>query len=114
MTDNAGVAVFGSSQTEPGSVEWEDARRAGVRLAEEGYPVITGGYGGIMEAVSSGAAGAGGHVIGVTAPVDVLVHRREIYDAVRAANQTAAQAALPPVAALAGRLRLLPPLERVE
>lgn len=52
--------------------------------------------------------------IGVTAPVDVLVHRREIYDAVRAANQTAAQAALPPVAALAGRLRLLPPLERVE
>lgn len=69
MTDNAGVAVFGSSQTEPGSVEWEDARRAGARLAEEGYPVITGGYGGIMEAVSSGAAGAGGHVIGVTAPV---------------------------------------------
>lgn len=58
--------------------------------------------------------GKDGVRIGVTAPVDVLVHRREVYDAVRAANQTAAQAALPPVAALAGRLRLLPPLERVE
>ncbi len=61
--------MFGSSQTEPGSVEWEEAHRAGARIAEEGFTVITGGYGGTMEAVSSGAAGAGGHVIGVTAPV---------------------------------------------
>jgi uncharacterized protein (TIGR00725 family) len=63
------VAVFGSSQTEPGSEEWADAVRAGELLARAGYPVITGGYGGTMEAVSSGAAGRGGHVIGVTAPV---------------------------------------------
>jgi uncharacterized protein (TIGR00725 family) len=61
--------VFGSSQTEPGSVEWEEAHGAGARIAGEGFTVITGGYGGTMEAVSSGAAGAGGHVIGVTAPV---------------------------------------------
>jgi hypothetical protein len=27
--EREGVAVFGSSQTEPGSTEWEDARRAG-------------------------------------------------------------------------------------
>jgi uncharacterized protein (TIGR00725 family) len=69
LSRNGGVAVFGSSQTEPGSVEWEEAHRAGARIAEEGFTVITGGYGGTMEAVSSGAAGAGGHVIGVTAPV---------------------------------------------
>ena len=69
MTTTEAVAVFGSSQTEPGSLEWEDARRAGTRLGEAGYAVITGGYGGTMEAVSSGAAVAGGHVIGVTAPV---------------------------------------------
>lgn len=30
--------------------------------------VVTGGYGGTMEAVSLGAAGAGGRVVGVTAP----------------------------------------------
>lgn len=30
--------------------------------------VVTGGYGGTMEAVSVGAAGAGGRVVGVTAP----------------------------------------------
>ena len=69
MTAPEVVAVFGSSQTEPGSLEWEDARRAGSRLGEAGYAVITGGYGGTMEAVSSGAADAGGLVIGVTAPV---------------------------------------------
>ena len=30
--------------------------------------MVTGGYGGTMEAVSLGAAGAGGRVVGVTAP----------------------------------------------
>ncbi len=50
---------------------------------------------------------------GVTAPPDVLVHRREVYDAVKAANQSAA-AALPPIAQLAGLLKLQPPLEPVE
>ena len=61
--------MFGSSRTEPGSTEWEEAERAGARIAGEGLAVITGGYGGTMEAVSRGAAEAGGHVIGVTAPI---------------------------------------------
>jgi GNAT superfamily N-acetyltransferase len=50
--------------------------------------------------------------IGVTAPAQVLVHRREVYDAVRAANQTAAQACCrrwrtcrPAAAAAAARAR---------
>lgn len=60
--------MFGSSQTEPGTTEWDNAHRAGGRIADEGLVVITGGYGGTMEAVSKGAAEAGGHVIGVTAP----------------------------------------------
>jgi hypothetical protein len=62
------VAVFGSSQTDPGTDDWEDAERAGRRLAQAGLDVVTGGYGGTMEAVSRGAAEAGGHVIGITAP----------------------------------------------
>ncbi len=68
MSQEGTVAVFGSSQTEPGSPQWDDAFRAGSRLAGAGHPVITGGYGGTMEAVSMGAAKAGGHVIGVVAP----------------------------------------------
>ena len=68
MTDSEAVAVFGSSQTIPGSSEWVDAREVGESLAAAGYAVVTGGYGGTMEAVSKGAAEAGGHVIGVTTP----------------------------------------------
>lgn len=62
------VAVVGSSQTQPGTPEWADAERVGMRCAEAGLTVATGGYGGTMEAASKGAADAGGHVIGVTAP----------------------------------------------
>jgi predicted Rossmann-fold nucleotide-binding protein len=35
-------------------------------LGEQGHTVLTGGYVGTMEAVSRGAAAAGGHVVGVT------------------------------------------------
>ena len=69
MTSNAlAVAVFGASRTMPGDGDYEQAQRCGRLLGEAGYAVITGGYGGSMEAASRGAAEAGGHVIGVTAP----------------------------------------------
>ena len=60
------VAVFGSSAPAPESEAYEDARRLGQQLAEAGFVVATGGYGGTMAAVSQGAAEANGHVIGVT------------------------------------------------
>lgn len=62
------VAVFGSSQTILDSDDWLDAVHVGRRLAEAGLEVITGGYGGTMEAASLGASEAGGMVVGVTAP----------------------------------------------
>ncbi len=62
------IAVFGSSGIEPGSAEWIAAERCGRLLAQAGLGVATGGYGGAMEAVSSGAAAAGGTVVGITAP----------------------------------------------
>jgi len=68
LSGSSAVAVFGSSQTDPGTRMWAEAERVGTRLAEAGFAVITGGYGGTMEAVSKGAADASGHVIGVTAP----------------------------------------------
>ena len=60
------VAVFGGSQTTPGSPVYDDAQRLGGDLARAGWTVMTGGYAGVMEAASRGAAEAGGHVVGVT------------------------------------------------
>lgn len=68
MSEPAVVAVFGSSATAPGTPRWVEAENVGRRLADVGLGVVTGGYGGSMEAVSRGAATAGGHVIGVTSP----------------------------------------------
>ncbi|RME86685.1 MAG: LOG family protein [Anaerolineae bacterium] len=60
------IAVFGGSAPKPDSPAYEEALRLGRLLAERGHTVLTGGYIGTMEAVSRGAAEAGGHVIGVT------------------------------------------------
>ena len=60
------ITVFCSSQSRPGDPEYEQGVRLGRLLASAGHTVITGGYIGSMEAVSRGAAEAGGHVIGVT------------------------------------------------
>ncbi len=60
------ISVFGSSAPLPGSADYETARDLGQRLAQLGFVVQTGGYSGVMEGASRGAAEAGGHVIGVT------------------------------------------------
>ena len=60
------VSVFGSSQPKEYSTAYAEAQQLGKLLAERGHIVLTGGYMGTMEAVSRGAAEAGGHVIGVT------------------------------------------------
>jgi uncharacterized protein (TIGR00730 family) len=60
------ISVFGGSRPKPDSPAYEQARQLGELLAKRGHTVLTGGYIGTMEAVSRGAAEAGGHVIGVT------------------------------------------------
>ncbi len=60
------VSVFGGASPQPGSRAFAEAEALGRALAQEGYAVATGGYVGTMEAVSKGAAQAGGHVIGAT------------------------------------------------
>ena len=61
------VAVFGSSRTRAGDPQYATARELGTALAEKGIVVCSGGYGGVMEAVSRGAKEAGGQTLGVTA-----------------------------------------------
>jgi uncharacterized protein (TIGR00725 family) len=60
------ISVFGGSHPQPGSPAYQEAQELGRVLAEQHHIVLTGGYIGTMEAVSRGAAEAGGHVIGVT------------------------------------------------
>jgi uncharacterized protein (TIGR00730 family) len=60
------VTVFGGSQPKESDATYAEACELGKLLAQAGHTVLTGGYIGTMEAVSRGAAEAGGHVIGVT------------------------------------------------
>ncbi len=60
------VTVFGSSKPNPGDPLYQQAYQLGKSLAFHKHTVLTGGYIGTMEAVSRGAAEAGGYVIGVT------------------------------------------------
>jgi len=61
------ITVFGSSRPHAGDAEYDQARELGRALASKGFTVCSGGYGGVMEAVSRGAKDAGGHTQAVTA-----------------------------------------------
>jgi uncharacterized protein (TIGR00725 family) len=61
------IAVFGSSRPGERDPDYEEARVLGGELAKAGFAVCSGGYGGVMEAVSRGAKQAGGKTYGVTA-----------------------------------------------
>jgi uncharacterized protein (TIGR00730 family) len=63
------VTVFGSGRVRVGDPQYEEARVLGAELAAKGFCVCTGGYGGVMEAVSRGAKEAGGRTLAVTAEV---------------------------------------------
>ncbi len=60
------VTIFGSSLPREGSAAYSQAERLGRLLAEAGYAICNGGYGGLMEASARGARAAGGHTIGIT------------------------------------------------
>ncbi len=60
------ITVFGGAQPKRSEPAYEQAYRLGKLLGAAGHTVLTGGYIGTMEAVSRGAAEAGGHVVGVT------------------------------------------------
>ncbi|MEK6323427.1 MAG: LOG family protein [Acidobacteriota bacterium] len=60
------ITVFGGSRCGPDAAEYQEALSLGRLLVEAGFDVCSGGYSGIMEAISRGAHEAGGHVIGVT------------------------------------------------
>ncbi len=60
------AAVFGGAWIPEEEPEYQEAARFGTLCAESDIEVVNGGYGGIMAAVSRGAAQAGGTIVGVT------------------------------------------------
>jgi uncharacterized protein (TIGR00730 family) len=61
------ITVFGSSRPLEGDADYEEARVLGRALARHGFAVCSGGYAGVMAAVSRGAKESGGKTYGVTA-----------------------------------------------
>jgi uncharacterized protein (TIGR00725 family) len=59
------VAVLGSARIESPDPRWDQARALGGLLAKGGFTVVTGGYGGLMSAVSQGVSEGGGRVVGL-------------------------------------------------
>jgi uncharacterized protein (TIGR00725 family) len=60
------VSVFGTGKAKPGDKNYLLAEQLGMLLAQAGFAIANGGYGGTMEAAAKGARQADGEVIGVT------------------------------------------------
>lgn len=87
------IAVYGSARISANDPRYTAAEALGGALANAGFRVATGGYTGIMEAVSRGAHAVGGTVLGLTvtswdgAPanrwVSEQIDSRDLFDRLR-------------------------------
>jgi uncharacterized protein (TIGR00730 family) len=60
------VTIFGTGRAKSGDAAYKLAYETGKLLAQAGFTIANGGYGGTMLAAARGAAEAGGKTIGVT------------------------------------------------
>jgi len=60
------ITVFGGSSCKEGSAIYAMAYRLGGALAQKGFTLCNGGYGGTMAAGAKGASKAGGRTVGIT------------------------------------------------
>jgi uncharacterized protein (TIGR00730 family) len=78
--DRPAVALFGSARVEAGSAPYEAARAVGRRFGEEGWAVVTGGGGGVMEGANRGAREGGGLSVGFNITLPHEQHPNEYLD----------------------------------
>lgn len=60
------ITIFGTANAKSGEPAYKLACETGKLLAQAGFTIANGGYGGTMLAAAKGAAEAGGETIGVT------------------------------------------------
>jgi uncharacterized protein (TIGR00730 family) len=60
------ITIFGTGRAKQGDANFQLAYETGKLLAQAGFTIANGGYGGTMLAAAKGAAEAGGEIIGVT------------------------------------------------
>ncbi len=60
------ITIFGTGRAKQGDANFQLAYETGKLLAQAGFTIANGGYGGTMLAAAKGAAEAGGKIIGVT------------------------------------------------
>lgn len=60
------ITIFGTAKAKPGDEVFTLAEQTGKVLAQAGFTIANGGYGGTMLAAARAAAKAGGETIGVT------------------------------------------------
>ncbi|MFZ2494233.1 MAG: TIGR00730 family Rossman fold protein [Candidatus Saccharimonadales bacterium] len=58
------VTIFGSARLRPSDVHYKHAKELAKALSQEGYTIVSGGSGGIMEAANRGAFESGGSAVG--------------------------------------------------
>src|ERR1044072_6923633 len=63
--DRYRVTIFGSARAKPGTVAYEETRRAAKALAARGCDIITGGGPGLMQAANQGVDAAGARSMGI-------------------------------------------------
>ena len=64
--DKRTITIFGTARAREGDSAYVLAYETGKLLAQDGFIIANGGYGGTMLAAAKGASEAGGEVIGVT------------------------------------------------
>jgi uncharacterized protein (TIGR00725 family) len=80
------ITVFGSAQARRGGRLYAESQRMGELLGRAGFDLMTGGYDGVMEAVSRGGAEVGAHVTGVTLDRFGSVVNPHVLDEIRTEN----------------------------
>ena len=60
------ITIFGTARVKPGDSTYKLAEEIGILLAQAGFTIANGGYGGTMLAAAKAANEAKGQVIGVT------------------------------------------------